>query len=314
MRFGFVMDPLSKLDRATDTSLRILRAAQERGHTVFHIDPRDLAATEKGLFACARQVRASADFRTAVLGTQRLPLSTLRVIFLRKDPPFDESYYHLTLLLERLPRSTVVINHPRAVREVNEKMGILDFDVPRPRSLVTASEVELARFWLASRKTVVVKPLDDKGGHGVMKVTSATRGRARLFKRLTRAGDRYVMAQAFVPAIARGDKRILILGGKFLGAYLRVPRRGEFRTNLSLGAEFRATTLSARERAVVRKLGPELAARGLHFVGIDLVSGRLLEINVTSPAGLPELAALGQPQASEQVVKFAERLARRRAR
>lgn len=311
MRFGFVMDPLDRLDRATDTSLRILRAAQERGHSLFHIEPQDLALTEKGLFARARRVRVSADFRTRVLRTLRLPLASLRVIFLRKDPPFDQQYYHLTLLLEKVPPSTRVINDPRAVREVNEKMGILAFPVPRPRSLVTASARELARFQRAMRRAIVVKPLDDKGGHGVVKVASAA---PAVFQKLTQKGGRYVMAQAFAPEILRGDKRVLLLGGKFLGAFLRVPRKGEFRTNLSLGAEFRATALSRRERAVVRKLGPRLAARGLYFVGLDLVGCRLLEINVTSPAGLPELAALGQPQASAQVVRFAERLAGRRAR
>jgi glutathione synthase len=221
---------------------------------------------------------------------------------MRKDPPVDEAYLYATHLLELAERHGVtVINRPAALRAWNEKLSSLRWSHLMAPTLVASRVAELAAF-TAEHGEVVLKPLGGRAGQGVVFAAAATPGLRALLELVTAMETLPVMVQAFLPGVAAGDKRILLVNGEPLGAVNRVPSGGEFRSNLAVGGQPQATDLTPAERAICAELAPALQAEGLFFVGIDVIDGRLSEINVTSPTGIREVERLGGSPLADQTV------------
>ncbi|MBI5515685.1 MAG: glutathione synthase [Deltaproteobacteria bacterium] len=314
MRIAFLMDPLERVSVQTDTSFALMLAAQAHGHGLYHLGPRDLLATTGGLRARVRPARVSREAPPAhcVLGAvETVDLAAMDVVFIRTDPPFDALYLYDTLLLEALRGGTLVVNDPRGLRDANEKLYALHFGELTPRTVVTCREADVLDFLRELGGPAVIKPLDGAGGRGVLVLEPGDRNLRSIIETLTDDGRRYAVVQEFLPAVRKGDKRILLLDGEPLGAILRVPREGELRSNLHVGGTAVAAELDDDDRRILAGLGPRLRADGLYFVGIDVIGGRLTEVNVTSPTGIQELSRFTGVDHAAAVIAWAEARAAR---
>jgi glutathione synthase len=288
LRVAVQMDPLETINVAGDSTFAIMLAAQARGHRLFHYAAGDLSYRDGRLTAPARAVevrRVEGDhfsYREAItldLGADA------DVVLMRQDPPFDLAYITATHLLERIQSETLVVNDPAAVRNAPEKLFVLDYAEFMPPTLITR-RLEEARAFHAAHGEVVVKPLYGNAGSAVFHVGRNDANLAALTELFGQVWREPFMVQAFLPDVSKGDKRIVLIDGHPAGAINRLPKQGEIRSNLAAGGRADATELTSRELEICTKLGPELARRGLLFVGIDVIAGHLTEINVTSPTGI----------------------------
>jgi len=296
----FVIDPIARLNPAKDSSVALMQAAERAGLEVWVATLADLSAgpaaseTVAGhsCWVWATPVTCCEPWY-AIGEPERLPLQQFGAVWMRKDPPVDEAYLYATHLLELAERQGVrVLNRPAALRAWNEKLSALRWSHLMAPTLVASQVAALAAF-TADHGEVVLKPLGGRAGQGVVFAAAGTPGLRALLELVTAQQTLPVMVQAFLPGVAAGDKRILLVDGEPLGAVNRVPSGGEFRSNLAVGGQPQATELSAAERAICAELAPALRAEGLFFVGIDVIDGRLSEINVTSPTGIREVERLG---------------------
>ena len=283
------MDPLDSIGIAGDSTFALMLSAQARGHRVFHYDVEDLNWSDDRLWTRAHPVtvqRVEGDhFR---LGEPvKLDLGAdADVVLMRQDPPFDLGYITATHLLERIAGQTLVVNDPAQVRNAPEKVFVLDYAQYMPPTLVTRS-LDEARAFLATHGAIVVKPLHGNGGKAIFRVGPEGENLSALIEVFNQTWREPHMVQAFLPDVAKGDKRIVLVDGEVAGAINRLPGEGEIRSNLAVGGSAEKTELTPREREICAVLGPELRARGLLFVGIDVIGGEwLTEINVTSPTGI----------------------------
>nr|WP_225867234.1 glutathione synthase [Cyanobium sp. PCC 7001] len=306
----FVIDPITRLKPAKDSTVALMQAAQRAGRPVWVATPADLAARQADAGqGHAAWVRAQPLELAAIrpepegwvvpepwcrLGESRqLPLTAFAHVWMRKDPPVDEAYLYATHLLDLAERQgVVVINRPAALRAWNEKLSSLRWSHLMAPTLVASRVEDLAAF-TAEHAEVVLKPLGGRAGQGVVFASAASPGLRALLELVTVQEQLPVMVQAFLPGVKAGDKRILLVDGEPLGAVNRVPSGGEFRSNLAVGGAPQATDLTEQERRICAELAPALRAEGLFFVGIDVIDGRLSEINVTSPTGIREVERLG---------------------
>ena len=283
------MDPLDSINIAGDSTFALMLSAQQRGHRLFHYAAEDLSWADGRLTAAARpvEVQRVAGDHYRLGEPQRIDLGRdCDVVLMRQDPPFDLGYITATHLLERIAGETLVVNDPASVRNAPEKVWVLDFARFMPPTAITRS-LEVARAFLAEHGEIVVKPLHGNGGRAVFKVGSDGANLSALFEMFNSAFREPHMIQAFLPSVAEGDKRIVLVDGEVAGAINRVPGEGEFRSNLAVGGRALQTDLTEREREICAALAPELKRRGLLFVGIDVIGGQwLTEINVTSPTGI----------------------------
>ena len=283
------MDPLDRINIAGDSTFAIMLGAQARGHRLYHYLASDLSYREGRVTAQARPVevrRVEGDHFSAGDPVTLDLAGDVDVVLMRQNPPFDLGYITATHLLERIQRSTLVVNDPAAVRNAPEKLWVLDYARFMPPTLLTRS-LDEARAFLADHKEVVVKPLHGFGGASVFRVGPDGANLASLIEVFNATYREPHVVQAFVPEIAQGDKRIVLVDGEVAGAINRVPGAGEIRSNLAVGGSAVKTELSDTEREICAALGPELKRRGLLFVGIDVIGGKwLTEINVTSPTGI----------------------------
>ena len=286
-----VMDPLEECDPESDTSVTLMAAALERGHRVWSCTAGQLSLVDGAVRARARRVAPSGSAVTAAGGSRDLGLDATDAVLVRTDPPVDAGYLAMTLLLEFARGRTLVVNDPRGLREANEKLYACRFPELMPPTVVSADAPTLLDF--AERHDgAVLKPLDGHGGAGVVLLAPGDpEGPARAAA-ATGDGARPVMAQQFLPGVADGDRRILLVDGETLGVLNRRPAPGEFRANIGLGASVEVVGPSADDERIVDALAPALRADGLWFVGIDVIDGRLSEVNVTSPTGLRQLVRL----------------------
>jgi len=294
LRVAVQMDPLESIKIGGDSSFALMEAAQARGHAVFHYDVNTLAwqsdGTPQGLITAhaspVRVRRVEGDHFTAE-EPRRIDLARdIDVVLMRQDPPFDLGYISAAFLLDRLKGTTLVVNDPREVVNAPEKMFVLDFARFMPPTLVARS-LEDVREFQREHGAVVVKPLHGNGGKAIFKVEADGGNLSALFEVFNQTWPEPHMVQPFLPEVAEGDKRIVLIDGEFAGAINRLPGEGEFRSNLAMGGRAEATGLTAREEEICAALAPELKRRGLVFVGIDVIGGRwLTEINVTSPTGI----------------------------
>jgi glutathione synthase len=314
LQIGFIMDVAEKLLWWEDTSVSIMEEAQKRGHAIYYIEPSDLYFRKGRLMADARHVSASLKKGIRTLAKKTINVAKLDVLFNRKEPPFDLSYLYLTQLMELVEPHVFVINSPRGVRKANEKLYILEFLQWIPPSLVTNNPAQIERFQQKIRADLVLKPLDEKGGSGITLLARRAKHKDRTLNQVTGVGTKWMMAQKFLKrTCTQGDKRILLLNGNPIGAFRRIPKKGEFRSNLSLGGTLARATLTKREKRLIKAVRPKLLRDGLYFVGLDVIDGWLVELNVTSPAGIPELIALEGAHPEVFVVDFLEAEARHRS-
>jgi glutathione synthase len=290
LRVAVQMDPLESINIAGDSSFALMLSAQARGHRLWHYDVRTLAWEDGRITAWARPVRVQRveGEHFGFEGDEaRIDLAAdIDVVLMRQDPPFDLGYISAALLLDRLKGTTLVVNDPKSVINAPEKMFVLDYARFMPPTLV-ARKLEDVRAFQRRHGAVVMKPLHGNGGKAIFKVEADGTNLSAITELFGQVWPEPFMVQPFLPEVAEGDKRIVLVDGEFAGAINRRPGEGEFRSNLVQGGSAEATTLSAREEEICAALGPELRRRGLVFVGIDVIGGKwLTEINVTSPTGI----------------------------
>lgn len=307
MRLLFVMDPAETMTADKDTSFAFIRGAQALGHEVWHATPRDIELEGAEVFAIARPITVSERAPHVTLSAaERLAVRELSAVFIRQDPPFDVDYLHLTQLLDLAREHTLVVNDPRGLQAANEKLFTFQFAEFMPTTIVSCRREHILSFVKQVGGRAVIKPLDGAGGMGVLALREGDQNARAIVDLITREGRELALVQAFQPAVREGDKRVLLLDGAPLGAILRVPRADDIRANIHVGGRVEPTQLTAEESALVASVGPRLAAMGLYFVGLDLIGGRLIEVNVTSPTGIQELARhLGRP-VEQDVIRWVE--------
>ena len=290
LKVAVQMDPLETINIAGDSSFALMLTAQERGHSVYHYDVASLAYDSGRLTAWAAPVtlRREAGNHFSAEPHRQIDLAAdIDVVLMRQDPPFDLSYITATHLLERLAGQTLVVNDPASVRNAPEKMFVLDYARFMPPTLIARRIEDIRAFHAAHPGDLVMKPLHGNGGKAVVRIPADGSNMSALLELFDNTWVEPHMVQPFLEEISLGDKRIVLVDGVIAGAINRRPGAGEFRSNLAQGGSAEATTLTAREEEICAAMGPELKARGLVFVGIDVIGGRwLTEINVTSPTGI----------------------------
>ncbi len=301
------MDPLETMHPEKDTSFAFMRAAQKRGHTIVHCLLQDLFVQEGKAHAAARtaSVRPTAPF-SSYGESQLLSAHDVDAVLIRKDPPFDIAYLNATQILDLARHDTFIMNDPRGLRDADEKLFALHFSSWIPRTCVTSDSQRIRTFLGECGGAAVIKPIGRAGGFGVLKLTSQDINTPSIVSLLTEEGKRPVMVQEYLPSVRQGDKRILVLDGKPLGAILRVPRDDDLRANIHVGGSVVGSDLTAEEVALVADVGPVLRAAGLYFVGLDVIGGRLTEVNVTSPTGIQELGRLNGTSPEDEVIEWLE--------
>ena len=309
LTFLFVMDAASKLDLEFDTSMSLMSEAIMRGHHVFYAEPKHLTLTNGQLNAdCREVVSVSRKRGLNFYGKTRLAVSDCDAVLIRKDPPVDLEYIYMTHLLEYAPKHVLMINSPHAIRSANEKLFCFQFPKWMPPSLATSSAEHILRFQAAVASDLILKPLNRKGGEGIFLLRRNERAKTAVIRRATYNGTETILAQKFLTAgLREGDKRILLWDGEILGAFGRVPKKGEFRANMALGGRSKKVPVTRREVNIVRALKPRLKREGLVFVGLDFVGGYLTEINVTSPAGITDINHLYGTRLEERVLDWFEK-------
>ena len=282
------MDPLDSINIAGDSTFALMLSAQARGHRLFHYLASDLAYEDGRVSAAARPISVQRVEGNHFSAGEPVALDLgkdVDVVLMRQDPPFDIGYITATYLLERVAAETLVVNDPRSVRDAPEKLFVLDFAHFMPPTMISRSLGDIRAFH-ERHGEIVVKPLHGKAGEGVFRIGRDGTNLTALTQLFGSIWKEPFIAQAFLPAVAEGDKRIVLVDGEVAGAINRVPGKGEFRSNLAAGGSAHRTELTEREREICAALGPELKKRGLLFVGIDVIGGYLTEINVTSPTGI----------------------------
>ena len=292
LRVAVQMDPMDSININGDSSFALMLEAQSRGHHLWHYDVRTLTLCA-GRVTCwahrvtvRREVGAHYEFGPMV----ELDLATdVDVVLMRQDPPFDMSYITATHILDHIHPRTLVVNDPAQVRNAPEKLFVLHFPELMPATLVSRDPKAIAAF-RAQHGDIIVKPLFGNGGAGVFHLRPEDSNLNSLLEMFAERSREPLMVQQYLPAVREGDKRVILIDGEAMGGINRVPAAGEARSNMHVGGRPEPTVLTDREREICARIGPELRARGMIFVGIDVIGGYLTEINVTSPTGLQELA------------------------
>jgi len=306
------MDPIGSIKIAKDSTFAMLLAADHRQWRIRYMELSDLFLRDDRAWARMRevQVRDDATLWYRFCGERTRPLDTLPVILMRKDPPFDMEYIYATYLLEQAQaRGIWVVNDPRSLRDANEKVFILQFPQCCPPTLVTRRKADIAEL-LARYTEIVLKPLDGMGGRSIFRVKAADPNFNVIVETLTDYGNRFCMAQKFIPEIADGDKRILLIDGEPVPyALARRPKPGETRGNLAAGGTGVGQSLTEHDRWIASQVGPELRRRGILFAGLDVIGDYLTEINITSPTCIRELdARFGLDIAGDLMARLEERM------
>lgn len=290
LKVAFQMDPIEAIDINADSTFRLAEEAQSRGHELLYYTPDALTYDEGRLMAGAQSLRVQrVEGAHAELGpVERHDLSTCDVIWLRQDPPFDMSYITTTHLLDRLRSDVLVVNDPFWVRNYPEKLLVLDFPQLTPPTMIARDLGELSAF-KARHGDIIVKPLYGNGGAGVFRLGAEDRNLNSLHELFSSISREPLIAQKFLPAVSKGDKRVILVDGEPVGAINRIPAEGETRSNLHVGGRAEKVELTERDREICATIGPLLREKGQIFVGIDVIGDWLTEINVTSPTGLQEM-------------------------
>jgi len=294
LKVAFQMDPIERIDIRGDSTFALLLEAQRRGHDVFYYTPDKLSLKDGKLVAEGHSLtvedKPGDHYRLA--HPRAVDLADFDVVYLRQDPPFDMAYITTTHLLERIQPDTLVVNDPAAVRNAPEKVFVLDFLDLMPPTLITRDPAAIKAF-RDEQKDIVIKPLYGNGGAAVFRLAEGDTNLNSLVELLGMTFREPIMVQRYVPQVREGDKRIILVDGDVAGAINRVPAPDETRSNLHVGGTAKKVTLTARDKEICARLGPELKKRGLIFAGIDVIGDYLTEINVTSPTGIRQVRDFG---------------------
>lgn len=306
------MDPPEKILLEFDTSMAMMMEAHARGYGVFYAEPRELSLGNGELRVETRPVD-SVDRRRGFrfMAKEQRSSDYFSAILIRKDPPVDVEYFNMLYLLDYAAAKTPVINAPAGIRQANEKLFPFYFKDLMPPSVATSRESEILKFQEEMNSDIILKPLNRKGGEGIvlLKKSGAAKAKSEKIKKVTRRGVETILAQKFIKTgLTAGDRRILLWDGEILGAFGRVPKLGEYRSNLSLGGSMKKIEITKHERAIVRQLSPILSKLGLTLVGLDIIDGWVTEINVTSPAGITEIDELYGTCVESRVMDLLEKL------
>jgi glutathione synthase len=290
LKVAFQMDPIQSVNINGDSTFRLAEEAQARGHSMFFYTPDKLTWHEGCVTARGRPFtvkRVQGDHVSFGEETE-IDLATQDVIWLRQDPPFDMAYITTTHVLEHVQPGTLVVNDPASVRNAPEKLLVLNFPDLTPPTMI-ARDLAAIRAFRARHGDIILKPLYGNGGAGVFRLDPGDRNLNALHELFTGISREPLIAQKYIPAVTKGDKRIILVDGEPVGAINRIPAEGETRSNLHVGGRAEKVDLTARDLEICAAIGPTLKERGLIFVGIDVIGDWLTEINVTSPTGLQEL-------------------------
>ena len=287
------MDPVETIQIAGDTTFALGLEAQKRGYSLWYYTADELSLNEGSITARGRNVtfydQAGAHFETGEIETR--PLQEFDVILMRQDPPFDMAYITATHLLEMLGPQTIVVNNPAEVRNAPEKLFVMLFPDLMPATLISRDPETIIAF-RQKHKDIIIKPLFGNGGAGVFRLQPNDQNLNSLLEIFFNASREPVIVQAYLPSVRNGDKRVILVDGKAVGAVNRIPSEGEARSNFHVGGSAAKTELTDRDLEICAAIGPELRRRGLLFVGVDIIGDYITEINVTSPTGIREIKQL----------------------
>jgi glutathione synthase len=314
MRILFVIDPLPSLQLAGDTSYALMLEAARRGHEIWTCHIGELALEHDDPIAEARTTAVTrADTPAQAFTTEPtavIPLDAFGCVMMRVDPPVNVDYLQATWLLERARGKTLLVNDPRGLRELNEHLAVLAFPELTPPTIVTRNPRRLREFLDEQGGAIVVKPVDGYAGLGVFLLRLGDPNLSSLIETATRQGRAWTVAQRYLPEATQGDKRIILVDGRPVGALLRVPPAGEARDNLHVGGLARPVDITPEDEAIIRVVAPVLAQHGQVFVGLDVIGSRLTEINITSPTGVRHLDQLSGSNHAAPLLEWIEERSR----
>jgi glutathione synthase len=317
VKFAFIIDPLSKLDPGHDTSVALMEASQALGHEVWVTQAEKLSVVNSQAWALLEQVQLTpaelvegrwvvSEQWYAVSEAVLRSLDEMDAVFMRTDPPVTVPYLYATYILDYINQDkTLVINTPAGIRMANEKMYALQFKEVIPETIVSQDKSVIRKF-VEQKGAAVLKPLGGKAGEGILFLEPSDRNFNSLVEVSTQRGREPVMVQTYLPAAKDGDKRIILLNGKPIGAVNRIPTGNEFRGNMAVGGRVAQADITEQEQKICAQVGPKLQQDGLYFVGIDVIGGYLTEVNVTSPTGIREIDRLNGTRLGEEVIAWVE--------
>ena len=302
MKIAFQMDPIESVDISADSTFRLAEEAQKRGHDLYVYTPNDLTFNRSKITAKVRSIslkRIIGD-HVSIGAIEIVDLTEFDVIWLRQDPPFDMGYITNTHLLDLVAKNTLIINNPFWVRNLPEKLLVLEFPDLIPDTVISRDLEEIKEF-KREFKDIIIKPLYGNGGAGIFRLKEDDKNLTSLHELFSNMSSEPLIAQAFLPDVRNGDKRIILVDGSPVGAINRVPKAGEIRSNMHVGGKAEPAKLSQRDREICRAIGPTLKSKGQVFVGIDVIGEYLTEINVTSPTGIQELERFDNVNIAEMI-------------
>ncbi|XZN94317.1 MAG: glutathione synthase [Microcoleus sp.] len=315
MKFAFIIDPLDRLIPGHDSSVALMEAAQTLGHEVWVTQANELSVIGGKTWGMLSPVTltpvklvdgrwVAAEVWYEVEAPTLQPLEAMDAVFMRTDPPVNVPYLYATYLLDYIdPAKTLVVNSPKGLRDANEKMYALQFEGAIPETIVSQSK-QVIRQFVEKKGAAVLKPLGGKAGEGILFLEKGDRNLNSLVEISTHQGSVPVMVQTYLPEAKEGDKRIILLNGKPIGAINRIPTGNEFRGNMAVGGRVAKTEISDRELQICSQLAPVLQRDGLYFVGIDIIGGYLTEVNVTSPTGIREIDLFNGVSLGKEVIEW----------
>lgn len=318
MKLAFIIDPIHQLDPCHDTSVALMEAAQSLGHEIWVTQANLLSVVESKAWAILQQVElvpvqlvggrwiAANPWYKLSSNRSLIPLETMDAVFMRTDPPVNDSYLYATYILDYIDQDkTLVINSPSGIRGANEKMYALQFTKAIPETIVSADK-QFIRQFVEAKGATVLKPLGNKAGEGILFLQSGDRNFNSIVELSTLQGRVPVMVQTYLPEAKEGDKRIILLNGEPIGALNRLSSGNDFRNNMATGGTVAQTEITPREYEICTQLSEQLRQDGLIFVGIDVIGGYLTEVNVTSPTGIREIDRLNGTRLGDQVIQWVE--------
>jgi glutathione synthase len=323
MKLAFIIDPIAKLDPTHDTSVAIMEAACKLGHEVYITSPESLSIVNSQAWARLEPVKVApvslgsngkwqaVDPWYELQPGKFEPLTDMDAVWIRTDPPVTMHYVYATYMLDYLdPARTLILNSPHGIRTANEKLYALQFAQFMPETIVSSSK-KVLRDFVAAKGQAILKPIDGKGGEGILFAKDGDRNLNSMIEISTKFGREPIVAQVFIPEASLGDKRIILLDGEPIGAVNRIPASDEIRGNMAAGGSVAKTEITDREKEICARIAPVLRRDGLLFVGIDVIGGYLTEINVTSPTGIREIDRLEGVHLGEKVIYWLESYLRR---
>jgi len=310
MNFVFLMDPLNTVVMEKDTSFILMLASHRKGHKVYYLPSGGMSRKNgKVYFHVTEVIPQQVEEQPFIEKKQQiLNDESVDVVFVRTDPPFDEEYLFNTWLLDLLPQRVLVVNNPKGIRTVNEKIWATQFTSVVPATLISRNKEDMTDF-ISTEKEVVAKPTYGHGGKSVFLIKKNDLNTSVILETLTQNWSEDIILQKYVPQAKNGDKRILLLNGEFLGAVLRLHADDDHRNNFFAGGKPVKTEITKRDREIINLLKPKLQELGLYFVGIDVIGNHLIEVNVTSPTALQEAGHFVGIHLENKVIDFVEKLA-----